>query len=83
MMKNSLLLCTCNSQEHCIHISHDKEDNLLYLSIFLKEQPFFERLILGIQYIFGYKCKFGHFDEIILSSEHVPQLEELTNKLKK
>jgi hypothetical protein len=46
------------------------DDNNAYLHIFLRERRFFKRLLYGIKYIFGYKCKYGHWDEIILNDTH-------------
>ena len=34
------------------------------------------------KYIFGYKCKYGHWDEIILNDTHSETLIDLGEKLK-
>lgn len=74
-MKDYLLTCACHSNEHTIIVHKDEEDNVFYFSIFLKELGFVERLKLGIKYIFGYKCKYGHFEEIIITPEQLNKLK--------
>ena len=36
----------------------------------------------GLKYIFGYRCKYGDFDELVLSSKHIKALENVVNYLK-
>jgi hypothetical protein len=80
----SILLCACSSSEHqiIIHPSlDDPEDKLYYCTIHLQSYGLFKRLLLGIRYIFGYKCKYGHWEEFILDSRHVEQLKNLSENL--
>ncbi len=81
-MENKILICSCHSTEHQVVIMYDDEDNNAYLHIFLSERRFFKRLLYGIKYIFGYKCKYGHWDEIILNDTHSETLIDLGEKLK-
>ena len=81
--KDFLLTCECSSNEHNIQVKHDKEDNLFYLNIFLSNGNFFYRLKNAIKYIFGYKCKYGHFEEIILGEKSQKQLSYMANNLRR
>lgn len=59
----------------------DKNDRNIYIHFHLPTQPFWKRLKHGIKYIFGYKSKFGDFDEIILDQRHYRQLVEASEYL--
>lgn len=83
MSKQKLFICECSSREHQIIIEHEEEDNILYVNIHLTKPSFWRRMKIGLKYIFGYQCKYGAFEEVILSKEHLPDLKELINKLEK
>lgn len=75
-MKSTLLIDDCHSPEHQIILNtfpEDEEDNSVYLQIHLVELPFWKRLIRGVRYIFGYKCKYGHFDEMLFDKTEFKQ----------
>ena len=76
-----VLICDCNSREHQIVIEYDKEDNLIYCHIHLVKYGFLRRLKAGLKYIFGYKCKYGQWDEFIFKPEHAKKLRELSEML--
>lgn len=77
MKENEILVCACHSTEHQIVIQKDEEDNLLYCSIHLSPLPWYERLINGIKYIFGYRCCYGDFDEFVFNQSHIQYLKEM------
>ncbi len=77
----TIFICECNSREHQIIIHHDTDDNVVYCHIHLQKSGFWRRLLVGIKYIFGYKCRFGHWDEFIWTVEHAPQLRKLSDSL--
>lgn len=80
--KTSLVLCDCGSAEHQLIIHHDLEDKLVFVHFHLNKRPFWRRVILGIKYIFGYRSRYGHFDEIVLNSTHAEQFQNLVDTLK-
>lgn len=87
MEKTEILICSCNSTEHQIVIYKDEEDEkpfekLAYVHIHLTKRSFKRRIIPAIKYLFGYRCKYGEWDEILLDKDHVSQLEELIKYLK-
>jgi hypothetical protein len=53
-----------------------------YAHIHLNQRPFWERVKYGVKYIFGYKCRFGAFDEFLFNSDDVEKLEKLVKYLK-
>lgn len=78
-----ILVCACHSVEHQVVISYDEEDNQAYISIHLVPlYSFWKRFVHGIKYIFGYRCKYGDFDEFLFKEEHAEKLQELVEKLK-
>lgn len=79
--ESEILICDCNSSEHQIIIHKDSDENTVYCHIHLVKRRFWKRFILGIKYIFGYKCKFGHWDEFIFKPEHSQQIQNLLEHL--
>lgn len=79
----AVLICECSSREHQIIIQQDTDDNLIYCHIHLVKDGFWRRLKAGLKYIFGYKCKYGQWEEFILKPEHANQLRELSELLSK
>jgi hypothetical protein len=80
-MLPAMLICDCSSREHQIIIEHNNEDNLTYCHIHLVKHGFWRRFKAGLKYIFGYKCRYGQWDEFILKPEHANQLRELSELL--
>lgn len=80
-MTDELLICACSSDEHQIIFHKDEDEKMVYCTIHLVTLPFWQRLIHGIKYIFGYKCKYGNFEEFILDSRHTDKLKELVKFL--
>lgn len=73
--------CECDSDEHTLRFILDLDENPikdktgksyprhpeLYTSVFLNHyDQWYKRLWRGIKYIFGYKCKYGHFDSFTM-----------------
>jgi hypothetical protein len=81
--KREILVCECHSLEHQFAIWYDDEMNQLYIEPHLGSKPLLQRLKYAIKYIFGYKTKFGSFDEIIINPDDAQKLTEYLNKLKK
>lgn len=80
-MDKNILVCECGSTEHQIVIYHDVEEKEVYCHIHLSDVPFFKRLIRGIRYIFGYKCKYGHWDEFIFNKKDADKVLEIYKTL--
>ena len=66
--------CECSSIEHILRMTYFNDtssDDLdfLYVEVHLKSKPFFQRLWRGIRYIFGFRSRYGDFDEFCWSPE--------------
>ena len=70
-------VCSCGSLEHLIQLKmFDCDPNELYLSVHLViYNSFFKRIWVSLKYIFGYKCRYGHFDEFIFRKQDVVGLK--------
>ena len=53
------------------------------MEVHLSSKGFWQRLVNGFKYIFGYKSKYGDFDEMIIKKEDVRKLEKIVEYLKK
>jgi len=79
-----LILCKCGSMEHqIVFIWFDNDDDKeVFAQVHLTtNKTFWKRIISGVRYIFGYKSRFGNFDEIILTNDHVEGLKNVIKKL--
>ena len=64
--------CSCHHPEHTIRFTRWDEDEDGYfmdIQYFLVDQPLWHRLRDGIKYIFGFKTKYGHFGEVLMTKE--------------
>ena len=80
-MKRETIICSCFNSEHQINFIHDPDDKLVYCEIHLVKLPFLKRLKYGLKYIFGYKCRYGCFDEFIFTEEHIHPLKHTIETL--
>ena len=84
MKHTELFLCECDSPEHQFIVSYfDVGGGEVYVEIHLNKSSFWRRLKYAIKYIFGYQCKYGAFDEIILNPEDAERLQKVVDYLKK
>jgi len=79
-----IFICDCHSPEHQMVIVYSEDDGypMVYSNVHLNKRPFWERLKYGIKYIFGYKCRYGAFDEFIFNTDDAERLQEVVNYLK-
>ena len=85
-MKNEIIICDCSSAEHQLVLHYDDDKDLgrqVFVEMHLVPLVWYKRLWLGIKYIFGYKCKYGNFEEMILSPKHARQIYGLYKFLNK
>jgi AAA15 family ATPase/GTPase len=62
-------------------LDKDPEYPMLYSLIFLKDHDsFFRRMSAGIKYVFGYKCRYGYFDDITFTRSDIDQLIDIVNE---
>lgn len=76
-MKDEIIICDCDSVEHQMVLRFDDDMHIVYVEIHLMPLAWYKRLWHGIKYIFGYKCCFGDFEEMIISQKHARQIYSL------
>jgi len=80
------LECSCTSAEHLLRFTFDDGSGddccpEIYVDVQLNHfRGFWKRLWLGIKYIFGYECRYGHWDESLLLGDQVRQLRTMCDK---
>lgn len=83
--ENILFVCDCGDVTHQFVViidNYKNSDPEVFVEVKLNPLPFWKRLIHGIKYIFGYKCRFGDFNEICLNKSHISNLEKIVETLK-
>jgi len=86
-----VFICDCHSTDHQIIFLYDeyideingKKYSMCYAHIHLNERSFWYRVKYGIKYIFGYKCRYGAFDEFIFNPSDADRLQDLVDYLRK
>ena len=85
-MKNDneiLLLCDCSSAEHQLIVRWDNDDKEVYVNVHLANvYGFWQRLWHAAKYVFGYKSRYGAFDEVSLRKEDADKLQKVVNHLR-
>lgn len=79
-MEDKIIICDCASVEHQMVLRFDDDKDLgrmVYVEIHLVNKRWYKRLWIGLKYIFGYKCCYGNFEEMILSPKHARQVYDL------
>ena len=80
--------CHCQDTEHMAVMTYyepvKEDDKEIYFHFHLAQHGFFRRLKEAIKYIFGYKCRYGMYDELLLTDRSIYKLQEyLTEFLEK
>lgn len=75
-----ILICACGSLEHQMMFWVDDGEEgwmELYTEVHLTTcHGFFKRLWYGLRYAFGYKCRFGAWDEFLFTNESQNELKK-------
>lgn len=82
-MDTEVLKCVCHSADHCYIINFDEWDNekTVYIEPHLSTGGFWHRLKYAFKYLFGWKCRYGCFDEIIISKDNYHPLKKIVQYL--
>ena len=86
--ERELFVCDCGDTAHQFVVSWYPDDpdwnDLLYFSVHLNQSySFWKRLWNGIKHAFGYRCRFGAFDEILLNKHDVKRLQTVLDNFVK
>ncbi len=74
--------CDCGSPEHALVFTLDKDYNEIYTSVFLSHwRPWWHRIWIAVKYVFGYKCKYGHFDCFSMQRKDAKRLISMASQI--
>lgn len=87
-IQHDLLVCACSDPQHQIvftqyNYGSPVQVSEVYMYTHLKLFPFWKRLKVGIQYIFGKQSKYGAFDDVLLTTKEMDQLGKIVENFKK
>lgn len=83
--KHNYFDCICGCMEHvirfCYYTEEQPEWSLVYLHTGLRpDYRFYKRIWVAIKHVFGFKCKYGDFDETVLDKDAVKEIITLLTK---
>lgn len=84
---NDYFECSCSSKEHTFCVTSEESSDdwppELFISLQLTQpRNLFNKLITSIKYLFGYKCRFGHWDVASLGEDETNRLIVLLHQHK-
>lgn len=72
--------CDCHGDEHVLRFAFDPDEGELYTSTFLCHyQRWYKRVWPAIKHIFGYKSRYGHFDNTVISGDNLYELRDIVD----
>lgn len=71
-----ILHCDCGAHGVEFIWFEDEDDGKLIFKFSLDTRAWYERLWIGIKYIFGFKNKYGEFCEVLITIEEIPLIIE-------
>ena len=79
-----LLTCKCGDISHQLIIGYHLDDpGEVFLGVHLVREPnIFKRILIAFKYVFGKRCIYGDFDEIVLSDLDAPKLQSAVDHLR-
>jgi hypothetical protein len=84
--QEELLICECHSTDHQLIFLYDDDPawDRVYVHVHLSpERGFWKRLWFGLKYAFGYRSKYGDFDEMVLNPDDAVKIQRVATHLKK
>lgn len=74
--------CSCNSPDHVLRFSYDLEENELWIEIqLIQYRNIFKRMWVAIKYIFGYQCRYGHWDCWLLNPKDCEKIQNILQRI--
>lgn len=83
MTEEKFIKCMCGSPEHQAIFGYDPDEEdfpELWIEIHLCHyENFFKRIWMAAKYIFGYHCKYGHWDCLLLDEAKGIEVRDFIN----
>lgn len=75
------LECACSSVEHTLRFVLDKDDDEIYVEMHLNPcLPWYKRVWQAVRYVFGYRCKYGHWNCTVINREGAKKLRAILDE---
>lgn len=75
--------CQCKSIEHILQMTFYKDDHdsdkMLYVEVHLRQVSFLKRVWHAIKYVFGYRSRFGDFEEFLWDADEAEKFRDMIN----
>lgn len=78
LLDEEILVCACHNTEHQLVFTAIDGDVFMTVHL-IPAYGFWKRIWVAIKYIFGYRCKYGHFDEFLFQAKDAYKLYRLAN----
>ena len=75
--------CACKHPEHTITYSMYDDEEDVYMYVHLNHDRWYKRVWNALKYIFGYRCKYGHFDEFIINETNYVHFKMIAHHVEK
>jgi len=83
-LQSEFFECECSSDEHTLKFTFNTEEKEIYTLVYLHQyHKFWERIWIAIKYVFGYKCKYGHWDCFVMKYKDVDRMKQLLEEYNK
>ena len=84
-MTTEILLCECCSPDHQFLFFYMEDEDCAEVSIqpHLVKRNLLYRIKYALKYIFGYKSRYGAWDEFIINNDDIPKLQKVIAFLQK
>jgi hypothetical protein len=72
-----LMLCDCGCKEHMIEFSYwprDEWPELFFEFHLVTHRNILKRLWVAIRHVFGYRCRYGEWDELVMNPKDAKSL---------
>lgn len=83
-MEHHHIVCSCHSPEHIVEfVVNDEPDDpdLFWVQVQLRQwRPWWKRVWVALRYVFGYQCRYGHWDSASVSREEATKLRDYLNR---
>ena len=75
------IFCKCESYEHHLIFDYDEDSKEVYVAVnLIPHKNILKRLWIAIKYVFGYKSRFGQYDEFMLKPEELKKIAGILKK---
>jgi hypothetical protein len=84
MTETHHVICECHSPDHVLQFSHAEgmdEDQICWTQVQLHQyRSIWQRLVVAVKYVFGYKCRYGHWDCTLIDLKQGKALRDYLNR---